>query len=174
MPKSEIISDAKRGAHPIRIFRRKARGNTNPRLLLKCGCCPMKFTIYHAEEQLGNSHKDILEIGGVEGTIHQWTHVFEPLLRFQAPKLQVIHDELEVLPPLTIDFRKEKGLLSPSMRISGGKKTKSLVIFYEDPAHGQLLKDVHKDTLEINGVMGTISQWRKIFSPLLGLSFENS
>jgi hypothetical protein len=75
-------------------------------------------------------------------------------------KVAKIHDEAGHSPPLRITQRKAKGKKAASFRVGCGCCNEGLVIFpsSDDP----------RDTLiEINGVMGSRSQWQQIFGRLL-------
>ena len=90
------------------------------------------------------------------------------------PKIIKVHDELyEKLggpAPLRItvtETRPPRGkgqpTRSPSIRVKCGCCPESVVIFHAtEPADNP-----HNETLEINGVIGSLSQWRKILAPLL-------
>ncbi|HEY4496316.1 MAG TPA: hypothetical protein VJC04_03100 [Candidatus Paceibacterota bacterium] len=79
-------------------------------------------------------------------------------------KIEKVKDDLGKAMPLRITWRKKRPLgkrgafVSPSMRIKCGCCPESVVIYYDNSS---------RDDLEINGVNGTINQWRKVFLPLL-------
>ena len=70
--------------------------------------------------------------------------------------------------PLRITRRKERRtsprrVISPRIRVKCGCCNEAV-----DIVHDKELISLQGNTLEINGVMGNIEQWRKIFAPLLG------
>lgn len=86
------------------------------------------------------------------------------------PKVDLVKDARNVLSPLRLTRRRGRTLKSgsricPSWRVRCACCTCSLVIYYDTPVSG----DYSLDSLEINGVMGTVDQWRKLFLPLLGI-----
>ena len=54
---------------------------------------------------------------------------------------------------------------SPSIRVKCGCCDEAVVIYFDEEKTG----DASSDTLEINGVSGTVDQWKKVFLPLLGI-----
>lgn len=89
------------------------------------------------------------------------------------PKVEKVADDANVIFPLRITRRKGRRtslhtVKSPRIHIKCGCCTEVVDIY---PDH-EVATDTHSSTLEINGVMGTIDQWRKVFAPLLG--FETS
>jgi len=91
MSKVEYIKTATGSGFPLRITKKKAHsmksgGIKSPRLLVGCGCCNEKVEIYYDAIPSKNSHKDGLEINGVNGTVHQWRKVLLPLLGIKIPK----------------------------------------------------------------------------------------
>ena len=60
------------GYFDIRVSRQARNGKRDPRLLLRCGCCPGKLEIYYGG--------DSLEINGVMGSVGNWKEVLLPLL----------------------------------------------------------------------------------------------
>lgn len=87
------------------------------------------------------------------------------------PKIERIEDGNHALTALRITRRKarrmgESRMVNPSILIRCGCCKERVVIFHKEPTDPL---DVNLDTLEINGVLGTIDQWRKIFLPLLGV-----
>ena len=86
-------------------------------------------------------------------------------------KIERIKDGRNTIAPLLVTRRKAwhggvspRDWLAPSMRVRSDS-SESLVIYHVENPHG----DINWDTLEINGVGGTIDQWRKVFLPLLGM-----
>ena len=79
MPKIRRIEDSSGVGNPLRITTRRARQRTAPSIRVKCGCCDKALVICHDAQPTGNPHADILEIGGVMGTVNQWKQVFLPL-----------------------------------------------------------------------------------------------
>ena len=65
------------GYSAIRVSHRRRRGKRDPRYLFKCGCCNNKFEIYYGG--------DILEIGGVLGSVKNWRELLLPLLNLKLP-----------------------------------------------------------------------------------------
>lgn len=86
------------------------------------------------------------------------------------PKVEKIKDSRDALPPLRITRRKERRVssrrvISPRIRVKCGCCAEAVDIFFQDPPTGS----THFDTLEINGVSGTVGQWRQVLLPLLGM-----
>jgi len=83
-------------------------------------------------------------------------------------------DGKDTILPLRITRRKPRKVskrrtLAPVVRVRCGCCKESVSIHTEaDP-----IGDIHQDTLEINGVLGTIDQWRKVLLPLLGVNPES-
>lgn len=72
--------DTKRFGNPqIRVYHKKATGKQSARYLLKCGCCDSKLEIYYGDD-------DILEIGGVCGSVEDWREIILPLLYIDQKK----------------------------------------------------------------------------------------
>jgi hypothetical protein len=70
--------------------------------------------------------------------------------------------------PLRLTRRKRRQLsprrfIGPRVRVKCGCCNEAVDICHDDELRG-----VEVNTLEINGVNGTIAQWRKVFAPLLG------
>jgi len=80
MPKIEHVKDGKGICMPLRITRRARRKFLSPRLLVRCGCCDQSLEIYYDDRPIGNSHRDSLEINGVNGTVDQWRQILLPFL----------------------------------------------------------------------------------------------
>ena len=78
------------------------------------------------------------------------------------PKVEKIEDSIATsMPPLRVTRRQK----SPSLRVKCGCCDEAVVIYFpEEP-----MNNPHMDTLEINGVMGTIDQRKQILLPLLGV-----
>src|SRR3989344_5439462 len=88
------------------------------------------------------------------------------------PKIERVRDRhpLALILPLRVTRRKrrqtsERSSTGPSIRVKCGCCSEAFVIAYDATP----TKDPHFDTLEINGVMGTIDQWRQVLAPLLHL-----
>lgn len=81
MAKIKYIKDGKGACLPLRITRRARQKLKSPRFLVRCGCCDQSLEIYYDERSTGNSHRDSLEINGVNGTVDQWRKVLLPLLK---------------------------------------------------------------------------------------------
>lgn len=75
------------------------------------------------------------------------------------PKVIKVGSELDSPLPLRVYRRKKRGKKDPSLLIKCGDCEESIVIFYSDEPTG----DPRIDTLEINGVMATVSQWGELF-----------
>ncbi len=76
LKRSNRFYDTSRFGHPqIRVYHKKGSGKKSPRYFLKCGCCKEKIEIHYAE--------DGLEIGGVNGAIHDWREILLPLLQIE-------------------------------------------------------------------------------------------
>ena len=65
--------------------------------------------------------------------------------------------------PLRVTERKARGKHMARMRVKCGCCNEALEIHHEKG----LPSDIQFDTLEINGVLGSKDQWRKILLPLL-------
>ena len=81
MSKITYIKDSKETFLPLRVTTRKRVGLKSPCLLVRCGCCDESVKIYYDDRPTRISHKDSLEINGVNGTVDQWRQVFLPLLK---------------------------------------------------------------------------------------------
>ena len=79
---------------------------------------------------------------------------------------QITRIEDGVSPALRVTHRAETEKRSPSIRVKCGECDMAIVIGYDD---SEKSGDPHMDTLEIGGVMGTVEQWRQVFTPLLGV-----
>ena len=77
------------------------------------------------------------------------------------PKIERIEDSKGVGFPLRLTRR----TASPTIRIKCGCCDEAVVIGFDDEPTG----DPNIDTLEINGVYGTIDQWKKVLLPLLAV-----
>lgn len=84
------------------------------------------------------------------------------------PKIIRIEDGEKTVLPLRVTVRASRKLRTgatkdPSLRVKCGCCKSHLEIYHgQEPAD-----DPHRATLEINGVLGTLDQWRKILGPLL-------
>lgn len=86
----------------------------------------------------------------------------EIVLNFM-PKIERIKDGKGICMPLRITRRARQKLKSPRFLVRCGCCDGSLEIYYDDrPSVNR-----HSDSLEINGVNGTVDQWRKVLLPLL-------
>jgi len=70
--------------------------------------------------------------------------------------------------PLRLTRRKKRQLnprrsISARVRVKCGCCDEAIDICHDEDLHS-----ADSNTLEINGVMGSIAQWRKVFAPLLG------
>jgi len=86
------------------------------------------------------------------------------------PKIERIKDAQGSLPPLRLTRRNRRRLscrrlIAPSVRIKCGCCSQAVVIFHDN----EPWEDASQATLEINGVEGTVDQWRRVLLPLLGL-----
>ena len=79
------------------------------------------------------------------------------------PKIKRTKDGKETFLPLRITRRARRKLISPRLLIRCGCCNESLEIYYDDKPTG----NPHRDSIEINGVNGTVDQWRKVLLPLL-------
>jgi len=82
------------------------------------------------------------------------------------PKIERVEDAEGTISPLRITKRKGCGIKDPSIRVKCGCCDKAVVIYHGAEPTG----DPSKNMLEINGVLGTVDQWRKVLLPLLGSS----
>lgn len=83
------------------------------------------------------------------------------------PKVEKVEGGLY---PLRVTRRKmitrsKRTTVGPSLRVRCGCGCKRFVEIY----HDENFTDASSDTLEINGVMGSVAQWRAILCPLLGI-----
>lgn len=79
------------------------------------------------------------------------------------PKVTHIKDGKGTYLPLRVTKRAQTKRISPRLRIRCGCCDESLEIYYDGRRAGNL----NLDSLEINGVNGTVDQWRKLLLPLL-------
>lgn len=79
------------------------------------------------------------------------------------PKIKRARDGKKTFLPLRITKRVRKNLISPRFLVRCGCCEESLEIYYNDKP----TRNPHRDSLEINGVNGTVDQWRKVLLPLL-------
>ena len=81
-------------------------------------------------------------------------------------KIEKMVDSLEMCSPLRLTHRtRYRGKNRRSIRVKCGCCSMAIEIFPEEDPTG----DIHVDSIEINGVMGSVDQWRKVFLPLLGI-----
>jgi hypothetical protein len=82
-------------------------------------------------------------------------------------KIQRIKDSSDSMQPLRVWKRQGNKLSkrSPNIVVGCGCCHEKVVIYFDDKPTGEK----NKDTLEINGVIGTVEQWSKVLLPLLGL-----
>lgn len=78
-------------------------------------------------------------------------------------RIKYIKDGKGICLPLRVTKRARKKLMSPRLLVRCGCCDQSLEIYYDDRRTG----NAHRDSLEINGVNGTIDQWRQVLLPLL-------
>lgn len=78
-------------------------------------------------------------------------------------KIKYVKDGRGTCVPLRVTKRAQKKLVSPRLLIKCGCCDQSLEIYYEERSTG----NPHRDSLEINGVNGTVDQWRQVLLPLL-------
>ncbi|MDO8594070.1 MAG: hypothetical protein Q7R93_00960 [bacterium] len=78
-------------------------------------------------------------------------------------KLQRIKDGKGACIPLRVTRRAQRKLISPRLLIKCGCCDQSLEIYYDERPTG----NPHRDFLEINGVNGTVDQWRQVLLPFL-------
>lgn len=78
-------------------------------------------------------------------------------------KTEYIKDGKEMSMPLRVTKRARKGKMSPRLLVKCGCCDESLEIYYD----GRPSSDPHRAGLEINGVNGTVDQWRQVLFPLL-------
>lgn len=85
------------------------------------------------------------------------------------PKIERVEDSTGAGNPLRLTRRKGqrngRRCKSPSIRVKCGCCDEAVVICFDDEPTG----NPSVDTLEINGVMGTVNQWKKVLLPLLGV-----
>ena len=88
------------------------------------------------------------------------------------PRVEKVHDRQESFPPLRVTRRKEYRLssrrtISPRIKIKCGCCDKSVEIYHENKTDNP-----HRDTLEINGVLASVDQWRQVLLPLLSNKYK--
>lgn len=86
------------------------------------------------------------------------------------PRIEKVEDGLVGTPPFRITRRKERrtsprSTRLPRIRVKCGCCENAVEIYHDTTPTG----NAHHDRLEINGVDGTVAQWRKVLLPLLGL-----
>lgn len=79
------------------------------------------------------------------------------------PKITYIKDGKGTCIPLRVTKRAGTKRISPRLLVRCGCCDQSLEIYYDDRRIG----NAHRDSLEINGVNGTVDQWRQVLLPLL-------
>ena len=70
--------------------------------------------------------------------------------------------------PLRVTRREAKRKKAPSLRVKCGCCSQAFEIYFDDPVTG----NPRTDFLEINGVYGTVAQWRELLLPLLQIAVE--
>lgn len=91
------------------------------------------------------------------------TPVIKNRLKKFMPKIVRIKDGKETFLPLRMTKRARRKLKNPRLLVRCGCCDQSLEIYYDDKLTG----NPHNDSLEINGVNGTVDQWRTVLLPLL-------
>jgi hypothetical protein len=81
-------------------------------------------------------------------------------------KIERIKDGKDVCMPLRITRRGRRKFKSSRLLVRCGCCDQSLEIYYDEKTTG----NPHQDSLEINGVNGTVDQWRQVLSPFLKTS----
>lgn len=79
------------------------------------------------------------------------------------PKIERVEDANGAGHPLRITRRAGRGRRMPRIRVKCGCCDKAVEICVDEEPAG----DPSMDTLRINGVMGTVDQWRQVLLPLL-------
>ena len=87
------------------------------------------------------------------------SEVVKPLM----PKNELIKDSKGACIPLRVTKRAGKKLISPRLLMKCGCCDQSLEIYFDERQTG----NPHHDSLEINGVNGTVDQWRQVLLPFL-------
>lgn len=85
-------------------------------------------------------------------------------------RVEKVLDVMEAVSPLRITRSKarkvgQKGRKMPRIRVKCGCCKQAVEIYHDEELTGSSMMD----TLEINGVYGTVGQWRQVLLPLLGL-----
>ncbi len=78
-------------------------------------------------------------------------------------KMERVVDTCDALSPLRITRSKARKTYQPRIRVKCGCCDEAVEIYHEAEPTG----DEHQDCLEINGVSGTVNQWRQVLLPLL-------
>lgn len=78
-------------------------------------------------------------------------------------KMERVRDIVDRMMPLRVYRRKGRNKIGPSIRIKCGCCDQAVVIYFAE----ERSSNPNNDTLEINGVIGTVSQWKKVLLPLL-------
>lgn len=86
------------------------------------------------------------------------------------PKMQYVKDANEAVSPLRVTTRKARQVSTrrttqPGIRVKCGCCNEAVEIYHTDDRGG----NPNLETLEINGVHGTVDQWRQILLPLLDI-----
>ena len=79
-------------------------------------------------------------------------------------KFERVEDSAGGVLPLRLTRRKGRKLMAPSIRVKCGCCNEAVEIYFDD----ERACNPSTDTLEINGVIGTVNQWKQILLPLLG------
>ena len=92
------------------------------------------------------------------------------------PKVTKIHDPLNQAPPLRVTETKEhrtkkNRITGASILVRCGCCKEKLRIYHDPDSEARKSKTWQESdsSLEINGVNGTVAQWRKILLPLLNI-----
>lgn len=82
------------------------------------------------------------------------------------PKIKRVEDAKGFGSPLRVTERKGvKGKQAPSIRVKCGCCSEAVEIYYDD----LVVDDPSESWLEINGVQGSVDQWKQVLLPFLGL-----
>lgn len=79
------------------------------------------------------------------------------------PKTTYIKDGKGTYIPLRVTIRARTKRVNLRLLVRCGCCDQSLEIYYDEKSTG----GPHRDSLEINGVNGTVDQWRQLLLPLL-------
>ncbi len=86
------------------------------------------------------------------------------------PKMTKIYGGDPDATPLKVTHRKRRGRQAPRTCVTCGCCKESLVICPPDDSQG----NPFLESMEINGVNGTIAEWRELLCPLLGLKIPRT